>query len=485
MKKKFTLKHGQRGQVLVILALLLILLIAVIGLAIDIGFVYTNYARLRRGVDGAAVNAANQFKENYTVADLQMAAREFLVLNDVPDASAIVETCDSNPSVFKPGDCPDLVADPTALKRKLVYVRATMPVDLYFLSVIGISGTVINASAISEAASVDVVLVIDTSDSMTWEGDGIPGPQGGSLEDPSICNANNTGDTTPGECHPFEEVKVAALNFIDQMYFPYDRIGIVTFDTWPNISNNSTTPPDPATPVLELSNSYATVQGALRQLMVYQGQPCPDPGVDFSNYDGYPGRCRFYDTTPKYLGGYCPQQKYNIVHGLPADITEAFCNNTNIGGGLQIAGNTFSTATPVRDNSLWVVILLTDGIPNMGTDVDGDPYCPDIYIRTNPQCQDNNPSVRHTISTPLNYDVDDYARDMADNLVSQDVIIFSIGLGADAAKPAADALLRYIAEDAAAALNKPKGIYYAGADAAGLQQIFQAIASNIATRIAR
>ncbi|GAB4483293.1 MAG: hypothetical protein OHK0031_06450 [Anaerolineales bacterium] len=489
MKKIFRLSSQKqpKGQVLVLLALMMLLLVAVMGLAIDVGFLYVNYARLRRGVDGAAVNAANQFKENYTAADLNKAAREFLVLNDVPEATATVETCDTNPSVFKPGDCPDLVADPNALKRKLVYVEATMPVDLFFLSSIGISSTTIRADATSEAASVDVMLVIDTSDSMTWEGDGVPGQQGGPLEDPSVCNLNNSGDTTPGECHPFEEVKVAALAFLDTLYFPYDRVGIVTFDTYPNITNNGTSSPaQPAVPVLELSNSYATIQGALRELDVFSGDPCPaDPGVNFSNYN-IPGRCRYYDTAtpPRYVGGYCPLQKYNIVNGIPASVMEAFCNNTNIGGGLQIAGNSFSSATPMRNESLWVVILLTDGIPNMGTDQDGDPYCPSPYIRVNPQCQDNNPSVRHTISTPASYDVDDYARDMADNLVGQDVIIFAIGLGAEASKPAADSLLRYVAEDAAAALNKPKGIYYAGASATQLQGIFQAIANNIATRIA-
>ncbi|OIO84328.1 MAG: hypothetical protein CO094_13250 [Anaerolineae bacterium CG_4_9_14_3_um_filter_57_17] len=487
MKKKiFQPQKQPKGQILVLLALMMILLIAIIGLAIDVGFVYVNYARLRRGVDGAAVNAANQFKENYTITDLKKAAREFLVLNDVPGAAATVETCDSNPAVFKPGDCPDLVADPTALKRKLVYVEATMPVDLFFLSVIGISSTTVRASSTSEAASVDVILAIDTSDSMAWEGDGIPGQQNGPLEDPSICNADNSGDTTPGECHPFEEIKVAALAFADQLYFPYDRVGIVTFDTNPNTTNNGA-PSEPSTPVLELSNTFANVQGALRGLNIYQGNPCPPPDNgdgSFSNYNMI-GRCRAYDSTSKYIGGYCPIQKYNIVHGIPASIDESWCNNTNIGGGLQIGGNTFSTATPVRNEALWVMILLTDGIPNFGYGTNGTPFCPEAYIRVSPQCQDNTPSVRHTLAgSPTLYDVDDYARDMADNLVNQDVIIFAIGLGADTALPAADSLLHYIAEDAAAAINKPKGIYYPGATASQLQQIFQAIANNIATRIA-
>jgi hypothetical protein len=32
------------------------------------------------------------------------------------------------------------------------------------------------------------------------------------------------------DCHPFKEVKAAAAAFVDQLYFPYDRVAIVTFN---------------------------------------------------------------------------------------------------------------------------------------------------------------------------------------------------------------------------------------------------------------
>ncbi len=44
----------------------------------------------------------------------------------------------------------------------------------------------------------DVVLVIDSSDSMTYDA-----PQGDPMRDPSQCNPVHN-------CHPFEEVKAAA-----------------------------------------------------------------------------------------------------------------------------------------------------------------------------------------------------------------------------------------------------------------------------------
>ncbi len=69
----------------------------------------------------------------------------------------------------------------------------------------------------------DVVLVIDTSDSMTYDAPADYGDPNHYLRDPSQCNPIHN-------CHPFEEVKDAAKAFVDQMYFPYDRVAVVTFD---------------------------------------------------------------------------------------------------------------------------------------------------------------------------------------------------------------------------------------------------------------
>ena len=86
----------------------------------------------------------------------------------------------------------------------------------------------------------------------------------------------------------------------------------------------------------------------------------------------------------------------------------------------MFAGNMFALET--REDALWVVILLTDGMANATTPANSDNvtdfttypmgYCPNDW--TEPLCQDESVSTRHVDTDIPNYDADDYARDMAD-----------------------------------------------------------------------
>ena len=53
----------EKGQIIVILALMFIGLIAIVGLAVDMGYLYVNYSRLRRAVDAAALSATSQYRK--------------------------------------------------------------------------------------------------------------------------------------------------------------------------------------------------------------------------------------------------------------------------------------------------------------------------------------------------------------------------------------------------------------------------------------
>ena len=67
---------------------------------------------------------------------------------------------------------PELCRDPATgdiLPRKLVRVRSKATIGLAFLPVLGIKSVPITAEATSETASLDLVLVIDTSESMTFD----------------------------------------------------------------------------------------------------------------------------------------------------------------------------------------------------------------------------------------------------------------------------------------------------------------------------
>ena len=509
-------KH-EKGQIIVIMALLFIGLVAVVGLAIDMGYMFVSYSRLRRAVDAAALSATSQFREGYTVENLIKEAHQFLDLNGVIDPVEIrIETCETNP-----GD-PDLCTTPA---RKLVRVQVTEDVPMFFLSVIGIHTAPITVDAISEAASVDLVILIDRSTSMALTN--------GTYTDPKECNqpnsdpnggedlsegstANPLGLPFPGECHPFEEIKKAAILLTRRLFLAkdgntgYDRVSIVTFDRYPKVE-------------LELSDNQTQVEDTIRNLSVYQPEKCPWP-YEMSAAEWVPqsdlftGPCRlFYGA-----GGYWDIGSALLdTTGDPREL-----NITNSGGGLKVAGNVLGgsypsgfpgSIPPSRTTALWVVVWLTDGFTNAGFTNDGENYeetmdnqgqaiCPhNTWTGIAPNgniryCVDQNATTagRHTSSDVSNYDPDDYARDMIDFVTNPDTdpiqpgqgaMLFTIGLGDKITErtkneidhgypPPGQTLLQYGAD-------KGGGIYYAAPDANQLNTIFLAIANKIATRLSR
>jgi hypothetical protein len=195
---------------------------------------------------------------------------------------------------------------------------------------------------------------------------------------------------------------------------------------------------------------------------------------------------------------------------------------TNVGGALQLAGNMYATDT--REDALWVAVLLTDGMANATFPAEDDNitsyhsypigFCPNDP--TFPLCQDEDTTTRHN-NGDVQYDADDFARDMADfvgclpmnsaagcrGTVGQGAVIFTIGLGegvVDASheaheKPYGATLLRYIAAvgddgdpvtdlcDGHSDFTDWCGNYYFSPEGPGLTRIFEDIASRIFTRL--
>ncbi len=512
-------RRGERGQALVLIAMAMIGLLAFIGLMVDAGLLFIGVGHLRRAVDAAALAAAAQFREGRTLADQQAAAREVIHLNGVDPSELTLLICDPGESWNMDALCPG-TGEP---QRKLIYIQAKTKVRFAFLTIIGFHDTEIVADAVSEAASVDVVLVIDTSSSMVfdeptgWESDGNPTCN---LDDPSGA------DGQPGECHPFEEVKQAATSFVERMYFPYDRVALVTYD------NGADT-------VLSLTDAESTDKTAIQTLI--------------RNLEVSPRRNDLPECT----------------YGTDGD--PSGCTNTSIGGGLRAAGNEFGLA--LRQEAVWVVVLLTDGAAN-ASQLGGDPpkvneFCPPAWWQE-PFCRDLDTDYRRTVldpdewgrTEPYNpdnhynasdpygeYDADDFARDMADyvscaariedaaewcrdslnyneGLGGQGALLYSIGLGQQVivrfdpdteeyVYSGGDALLRYIANvgidgdpnpepsgqpedpcqdvpppdlDPASGLGPGNdsyncGNYYFSETGAGLASVFESIASRVFTRL--
>ncbi|MBK7449884.1 MAG: hypothetical protein IPJ47_10815 [Anaerolineales bacterium] len=220
-------KPSERGQVIVIIVFAMVGLISAIGLMTDGGILLIEYAKLKRAIDAASIASASQYRRGFVAQDLVDAAQEFLILNDSEADNILIYRCKRDP------ETDDIITDVDGTehdealcelpRRKLIRVDATRLVQFGFMRVVGIDSGSISASSVGEAASIDMVLVIDNSISMAYE----TNPTGPvetlePEEDPAVCNAAHT-------CQPMEGIKALAAQFVeDFMFFPYDRVAIVT-----------------------------------------------------------------------------------------------------------------------------------------------------------------------------------------------------------------------------------------------------------------
>jgi hypothetical protein len=509
---KHKISRMERGQVLVVVALAAIGIIAVIGLSIDVGIVFIGNARLRRAVDAAALSAALQYRQNSNIGQLRAAANEFLVLNGMVNPNSQIDDCDSQPTDSTL--CPGLLGLPP---RKLIRVHATADIQLAFLPVIGINSVTLSSTAVSETASLDVVLVIDRSESMTYDAD-----PGNPMRDPAQCNTIPivvNGISQTSSCSPFYQVVAAAIQFTNIMFFPYDSAAVVTFDKNPH--------PDLSLidPLTHQGHTKAEVINTLAGLTVYQGENSYDhASSDTEDYRGYGGvdtTCvgdhnNYWAAVPvmgvgSNYWGLVGQGLDWCLAGYTDPPDPSHYTTTNLGGGLEMAGN--QLATDVRQQTLWVVILLTDGVANAGYG-GSDPtyYCPGptatINTWTNdPTCNDLDvaddvDASARPATTSLDYDASDYAYAMADFVgkaypIGQDALVYTIGLGGVVNKyPQASFAdpnstpplvtgegLGKIFLNYAAAVGRGQAFYAAGG--ADLDKIFTLIGTNIATRLSQ
>jgi hypothetical protein len=422
----------QRGQAIVIIALGFIMLLGFMGLVVDVARVFVARGSLRRAIDSAGLAAAAQFRQNATTDDIKKAAEQFIYAHGIVadtqtfyDMSVVtstlsIETCDTALPY------PDSTLCTHPLKRKLVRIRADADVSMTFLQILGVQTTRVRAETLSEAAAVDVVLVIDASKAQAsdppskWAYTGLEedkdygcGRSGFSSDQDYVDYQNACikacNDDLTKPCYPFKRVKDAAIDFIDQLYQDYDRVAVIKIDRELN-------PQDLV--VFPLSLDLAAAKTAIAGI-------------------------RASDHSPGYAAGtVCPYR----------DTGQSWrCTTANTGGALWAAGAQFGLP-PTRDDSLWVVILVgssgadvTPAIADAPGDIatfglcPGNPY-PNQWVE--PYCRDNTWST-HYISTEVEYDAEDYAYDKALYLgldpgkVVTDrvpngglgVLMFAIGLG--------------------------------------------------------
>ncbi|MFQ5943581.1 MAG: pilus assembly protein TadG-related protein [Anaerolineales bacterium] len=532
--KKLDLRGLQHGQAMVLIALAFVGLAAFIGLAVDAGILFSNLGHLRRATDAASLAAANQFREGRTPPELSAMANELLIINGLSPSGVVAKICDlSNlpgPPIYTayhdPALCPGGVYPPAPGEpfTKEVRVEATLPVNFAFLPIIGWNSLSISADSVSQAASVDLVLIIDNSGSMAFDlctngindddpddaiaddCNGFSTPQVGATSDAdaALCNA-------AGTCEPFESIRVAALGLLGNMFFPYDRMAVVSY------SHLSATEIS-----LTAGNNFTAVQTAINNLVV--SGPAPNPPCDISGGD--PRGCPTTNTA--------------------AGLTRAgSLLGDNDGDPLVDSDGDGNPALDFRADAVWIVILLSDGAANTALAEGGNPTIRDDWICPPPGGPPGGPTWVPGFCRDPVFEVGTgaYGLDAEDAAVNaglfvgcpdstfpqpagcsaaspggQGAVIFTIGYGdlvinSPACRPFYDVqvppipcepnqgeeLLRFIADigddndpGTRACAGKPTsssgspencGNYFFAADSSQLEKVFEAIASRIFTRI--
>jgi hypothetical protein len=529
-------KFSERGQAIILVAAAIVGLVAIVGLMVDGGILLIEYARLKRGIDAASIAAASQFRKNFDPQDLVKAGEEFLKLNQ-SNATVTIYTCNVAGTSWDDTLC---AANNNGIARKLVRVTAEEYVQFGFMRVIGMNGTWISASSVGEAASVDMVLVIDTSSSMAYETDPAGDPLKGEVtENPEDCNAlMNDPDH---RCEPLGKVIDAAIAFVDELFFPYDQVALVS-STGQDLASNAIDLRQPTT-VLDLNDDEAVVKDHIRNLKVFQPARCPMPPEAHTDYL-YP--CLYFNP------GYITQSCYAKNNAL----SPVTCGPSNIGGGLFEAGYQFANA---RQDSFWVVIALFGGPANASNTFDdrdrgkcpagtwtlagGNGYCRDedtmpasftppavsdwnitsqrddffaysnnywenfdwsTYTFANDRGTSHSFTVNTSTTPPTynfgaDYDADDWARDGADFVAGdQGATLFAICMGEycrsypNSNDPAsAEFLGRYMAEHAGDDLTAippvtaNHGLYFFAEDSSVVADAFLEISKNILTRLSK
>ncbi len=404
-------RRAESGQALVIIAAAFIGIAAFIGLAIDLGILIVAQAHLRRAVDSAAIAAASQLRESQSFDSIGRFAAQYIRFNNVDVTTVVVQRCQATTGYYEEYRVTGITADAitgtitagavsavdpaqaalrdmcgtpgaTRVPRKQIRVEAESQVAFSFLPIIGLTQTDIQVDAVSEAASLDVVLVLSTSETMgqntyptascfgryvnsdvctnTFDPDTTPncnanaGPE--AIKQPERDPLYDNDVSIPAKCRPLWDAKQAAKRLVDTLYAGFDRVAIVGYDMYAEI--------------YEIGG---------QALSANLGQRATASDASTGAYAAIDSLA-LHDTPPEPVQGYGRFSPLNIncLSGNPGNAACTAPNpdyalGTNCAGcGIRVAANILKQTG--RPESLWVVVFLSDGYTNM-TDV-GDTFIP-------------------------------------------------------------------------------------------------------------
>lgn len=154
------LQRHAKGQVLVLVALLMFVMLGITSLAIDIGRMYGVKAKLTAAVDAASFEAANALAQGNGQSGMESKAKEVaLSYFKANFPREFLGATPSDPEVYPQYD--------SVTGKWTVTVNAKAEMPSVFAGLVGLSSFNIPATSESVRATLDMVLVLDTSDSMS------------------------------------------------------------------------------------------------------------------------------------------------------------------------------------------------------------------------------------------------------------------------------------------------------------------------------
>lgn len=124
---KRLISEREKGQSVVLIALMLVGLLAFVGLAVDVGFIFVRSSQLTTAVDAAALAGVTEITAPNTLPVANERAAEFLHTHSIP-AQVIADTFD-DPANYAQGL--------SILGAREYAITVTWPVELFFLRIIG------------------------------------------------------------------------------------------------------------------------------------------------------------------------------------------------------------------------------------------------------------------------------------------------------------------------------------------------------------
>ncbi len=341
-------RHGERGQSLILMAALLVGLLSMAALVIDLGNVYFSYRELQASSDAAALAGAQDLPNATATATAQTYSSKTgqknaqFNLHNVTESATLECLTTTKVPCLPPAN------------MNAIQVTETAVVNTFFAKLFGVNSITVSATATASAKSgnfgpFNVMMIADNTPSMSQNDTGCTLAAPNNTKIGCALAGLRTLAQTLSPCSP-------TLTICNSGFVPVDEIGL---DVFPQLANNSANlatdtdcvaPPTTGAPVTQFVN-YANLGGT------YQVIPFT---ADFRNSDtqGLNTGSNLSKSVGGGVSGCAPLSVEPNSQGIDTYYAAA------INAAQAQLVNFQSSASPSRADSTNVIILLSDGDAN-------------------------------------------------------------------------------------------------------------------------